>query len=337
MNIIDKANEVEKIIISKGFNGSVSIVYEDQVIVSKGFGYANFEHDIPNTNKTKFRIASITKQFTACAILQLQEKGLLDVNDTIDHYISDFPNGDQITIHHLLTHTSGISNFELEADFYEVIHSESVQDAAINLFKHLPLQFEPGTQFSYSVSGYLLLGQIIENLSGMAYEDYLKKYIFDPLKMNASGFDHASTIVKGRASGYEIEDGTIKNTPFFDMRIAGAGGGLYSSIEDLCTFNNALLSGNIISQTSLNLMFKDQFSISEEDYSGYGIFLETSKHMGKSRRKYYHAGGGIGVRSMNIYLPDDHLRITMVSNVNDRSTFNSTLGEIESALVLPIE
>lgn len=328
-----KVYKIKKIIKENKFNGVVSIAHGSKLILSKGFGKANFEHDVSNTTKTRFRIASITKQFTASAILQLYDKGLINLEDTVDKYITDYPKGNKITIHHLLTHTSGISNFELEYDFYDVLHAESTLDALIDLFKYQPLQFEPGTQFSYSISGYLLLGYIIEDVTKMKYEDYLKKYIFEPLNMTNSGFDYHQDIVKRRANGYVIKDGVLKNADFIDMRIAGAGGGLYSNVEDLYIFNNALKSGKIISHNSVDLMFKNQFKIADGVHSGYGIFLQLGDLFGKNRHKQYHTGGGIGVRSINTFLPDDKLQIIMISNINDRDTFDTIKNEIERILL----
>ncbi len=329
----EKVRELWDIIQESGFNGVVSIEYDGKPLLSEGFGLANFEHHVPNTTKTRFRIASITKQFTAMAILQLFDRGLLNPQDHIKERLPDFPNGDRITVHQLLTHTSGIPNFDLEMDFYDVLHAESVEDALIDLFKDKPLQFEPGTQFAYSVSGFLVLGKIIETISELSYEEYLKQFIFEPLGMGNSGFDHWQRIVEGRANPYEIRDGKIVNADFIDMRIAGAGGGLYSTIEDLQRFNRAIKYGEIISPESVELMFGNQFTIEEGAYCGYGIFLQYDDHFGKKRRRQYHAGGGPGVRSMNIYLPDDHLAITMVSNVNDRETFGRINHEIERILL----
>lgn len=329
----DVAGKLKKIISNSNFNGVIRIEYNSEPIISEGYGYANFEHNVHNKPNTKFRIASITKQFTAAAILQMHDKNLLKLEDTINTYIPDYPNGSQITVHHLLTHSSGISNFELEYDFYNVLHADSFQDALIDLFKYKPLQFEPGSQFSYSISGFLILGYIIELVSKMKYEDYLKEYIFKPLGMHNSGFDHYRDIIKNRASCYEMKDNIIENAETFDMRIAGAGGGLYSTVEDLSIFNHALKSGGIISKKSTELMFNNQLKISDGVYCGYGIILQHTEYFGELRRMNYHPGGGIGVRSFNAYYPDDNIDITAISNVNDKETFNNVINEIESLLL----
>jgi len=329
----EKVRELWDIIHESQFNGVISIEYDTNPLLSEGFGMANFEHQVPNTTKTRFRIASITKQFTAVAILQLVDRGFLKLHDPITLVLPNFPNGDQITIHHILTHTSGIPNFALEMDFYDVLHAESVEDALIDLFMNEPLQFDPGSQFAYSISGFLVLGKIIEKITGISYEEYIRINIFEPLGMLNSGFDHWQQIVEGRANAYEMRNGEIVNADFIDMRIAGAGGGLYSTIEDLHLFNHALKNGDIISPEAVELMFGNQFTIVEGAYCGYGIFLQYDDHFGKKRHRQYHAGGGVGVRSMNIYLPDDKLTITMISNVNDKETFGTITHEIERVLL----
>ena len=171
----DAVKDIENAIRTNKFNGAIRIEYNSEAILSEGYGFANFEHDVLNTPSTKFRIASITKPFTAAAILQLYDKKLLKLDDTIDKYIPDYPRGRDITIHHILTHTSGINDFSLEHDFYDVLHADSMQEALIDLFKYKPLQFEPGKKFSYSISGFLILGYIIEFISKVNYEDYLKE------------------------------------------------------------------------------------------------------------------------------------------------------------------
>lgn len=329
----DKLDLIDQVLKEMSYNGVISVIHNEEILLSNAYGYGNFEHEILLTSKTPMRIASLTKQMTAVAILQLFELSKLDIRDTIKKYIDDYPRGDEITLHHLLTHTSGIANFPLDMDFYPVLNSDSVLDALIDLFKYQPLDFNPGEKFSYSVSGYLVLQYVIEQVSGLSYEAYVKKYIFDPLHMNHSGYDHYRNIIKNRAYPYDYENNVIKNAHFVDMKIAGAGGGLYASLEDLQKFNLALLNNQILSPSSYDRMFAHQFEIAEDVYSGYGIFIQTCEYLGKRRVKAYHAGGGPGVRGMNIFLPDDHLSIIMLSNVNDANTFNSCLHKVESILL----
>jgi CubicO group peptidase (beta-lactamase class C family) len=215
MMLEDRIKKVDQMLHDKAFNGSVLIAYKSKVLWSKGYGFADFELDVPIQPQTKLRIASITKTITAVAIMQLIEKELLRLDDPLSKFIPDYPNGEKITVKHLLTHSSGIRNFELDMDFYEIEHASSFSEKLIDLFKYEPLQFAPGTVFSYSVSGYFLLGYMIERVTGLSYTEYLKLNIFEPLHMENSGFDDAHQIIKGRAKNYEMEGSILRNSHFF--------------------------------------------------------------------------------------------------------------------------
>jgi len=163
------------------FSGSILIAKEGRILLSKGYGMANLEHDVPNAPQTIFRLGSVTKQFTSMAIMQLREKGRLDVDDPIAKYLPTYPNGEEITIHHLLTHTSGIPDFGEFPDLQKTIMIPSPVEKTIQRFKDKPLEFTPGEKFKYSNSGYILLGYIIEKVCGTSYEEFLKENVFQPL------------------------------------------------------------------------------------------------------------------------------------------------------------
>ncbi len=238
------------------FSGSVLIAHDGKIILKKGYGKANHEFDADNNSKTKFRIGSLTKQFTAMSIMILAEKKQLDVNDTISKYIPDYPDGNKIKIVHLLTHTSGIPDhtelpcFNKERRVYqqELLNT-------INTFKNLPLQFSPGEKFKYSNSGYILLGYIIEKISGISFQDFVKTHIFKPLKMDDSGFEVSDRIIKFKASGYKLIDGKIVKAAYRNISNAHASGALYSTIEDLYLWDRALYTDSLISYDSLKKMF----------------------------------------------------------------------------------
>jgi CubicO group peptidase (beta-lactamase class C family) len=217
------------------FSGSILIARDGRVLVSQGYGMANLEHEVPNTPQTKFRLGSITKQFTAMAILILQERGKLAVQDKIKKYLPDAPKAwDEITIHHLLTHTSGIPNYTENLDFLRTLPVRVTLKELIAKFKDKPLDFKPGDKFKYSNSGYILLGQIIENASGENYPRFMNETIFAPLKMTDTGYDNALPIIKHRAAGYTRRLGfAITNCDYIDMSIPHAAGALYSTVEDL--------------------------------------------------------------------------------------------------------
>ncbi len=256
---------------ARSFSGSVLIAQGENILVSRGYGMANLEHDVPNTPMTKFRLGSITKQFTAMAILMLQEQGQLNVQDPVCDYMPNCPEAWQsITIHHLLTHSSGIPNHTDFPDFEEMMVSGSTVGGMINTFRDKPLHFTPGTKFSYSNSGYILLGHIIEQSAGNpSYAAYVSENIFQPLKMMNTGYDQNSLVLSDRASGYvRIDPNTLGNAEYIEMSVPHAAGALYSTVEDLYFWDRALYTEALVSQSSLNVMFTP-----DKDEYGYGWYI----------------------------------------------------------------
>ena len=301
------------------FMGSILVAREGKVLISKGYGMANLELDVPNTPQTKFRLASVTKQFTAMAILQLQQQGKLNVQDPICKYIRDCPEAWQpITIHHLLTHTSGIHDY-WDAPDVEDFEKKSVSPIQIiDRFRDLPLDFEPGESLYYSNSGYALLGYIIEKVSGQPYAIFLENNIFEPLQMADTGYDNNRMVIKNRASGYAS---TAANAEYIDMSVAYAGGGLYSTVEDLFRWDQALYTDKLLSKPLRDEMFTPFVSLvgSELGY-GYGWFI------GKQFNHQGVAGWGNmeGVRTAIDRYPDDQVTIIVLSNFENTSTGDIT-------------
>ena len=290
------------------FSGSILIARKGIILLSKGYGMANYENDVPNISETKFRLGSITKQFTATSIMQLEEKGLLNVNDPISKYLPDYPNGEKITIHHLLTHTSGIPNFTSFPEYRETMILPSPVEKIIERFKYKPLEFTPGEKFSYSNSGYILLGYIIEKISGKSYEDYLRENIFQPLNMMNTGYDHHRPLIKHRASGYVLGINGLVNADYIDMSVPYASGGLYSTVEDLYLWDKALYTEKLVSKSSLDKMFTPF----KEDY-GYGWFI-----IKQFNRKLITHGGIInGFYGYISRYVDDEVCIIVLSNIEN--------------------
>src|SRR5262245_16058949 len=231
----------------KGFNGSILIARQGKVLVSKGYGMANYEFDVPNTPQTKFHIASISKSITAAAILLLEERGLLSVNDALSKYIPDYPNGQAITIHHLLIHTSGIPNVNGFPDYDAKSKFPQTLDSVIQMFKNSPLLFKPGERYNYSNSEYNLLAFIIEKVSGRTFSDFLKVNIFDPLGMQDTAPDSGpGPIVRNLAAGYSPAGlDELENSSFLDWSIKTGNGSLYSTTEDLYKWDRALYTEKI--------------------------------------------------------------------------------------------
>ena len=230
----DKAAKIDELIglyaAYEGFNGSVLVAHEGEIIYKNSFGKANMEWDIANQIDTKFQIASVTKTFTSMLIMQLVAETKLDLNEPISSYLPDYPknNGEKITIHHLLTHSSGMGRDPSKED-----KPQNRPKEMVNQFAEAPLQFTPGDRFEYSNSGYTLLGYIIETITGQTYEEVLKEKIFTPLSMENSGYYRQRPLIKNMASGYFKGFGDYFNAEDTDESTAYAAGAIYSTVEDL--------------------------------------------------------------------------------------------------------
>ncbi|MCR8630093.1 serine hydrolase domain-containing protein [Paenibacillus radicis (ex Xue et al. 2023)] len=236
-------------------NGSILIACNEKIIMSKGFGIANWEHKVPNTSTTKFPIGSITKGFTAMSIFQLHEKKNLNINDFVGKYLPYYPNGDRISIFHCLTNTSGIPNYTSFPDFWShKMRLPSTLEKLINSFKASELDFEPGSRFGYSNSGYALLTAIIETVSGMPYSSYIKDQICLPLGMYNTGCDDGVKLVSDIASGYSFYEEPIRPA-YTDMSFPLGAYGLYSTTEDLFIWDKALTTSRLLNNELMDRMF----------------------------------------------------------------------------------
>ena len=230
------------------FTGSVLVSENGKVIYKKGFGFANRTTNTPNQPDTRHRLASVTKQFTAMAIMQLAAEGKLSLHAPITTYLPSYPakTGNQISIHHLLTHTSGIPNYTSFENDRDIMGKSMTPSEIVQLFSGSALEFTPGAQFAYSNSGYLLLGHIIETVTGKSYAQVLQDRIFTPLKMNDSGYDRANDLAKNKAVGYDQTGSDFHVSQFIDMSIPHAAGALYSSVEDMHLWNEALYTEKLL-------------------------------------------------------------------------------------------
>src|SRR5438128_9413892 len=236
----DKAGKIEQLMSLHDkygqFNGAVMVVDHGQMIYKKGFGLANMEWNIPNTPGTKFRLGSITKQFTATLVLQLVEQGKIKLDGKLSDYLPDYrkDTGAKVTIHNLLSHTSGIPSYtSLPGFFQNVSRNPFAVNDFIKTYATGDLESEPGTKFAYSNSGYFLLAAILESVAGKPYEQVLKENIFDPLDMKNTGYEHWASIIGNRATGYSRTPRGYETAPYLDMSIPYAAGSLYSTVEDL--------------------------------------------------------------------------------------------------------
>lgn len=291
------------------FRGSILVARDGKAIVSRSYGIANFEDAVPNARQTKYHLASITKTFTAAAIVMLQERGKLNVQDSVCKYVAECPAAWQpVTIHHLLTMSSGVPNF---TDFPDWLQTRAVASnfaETIARFKDKPLDFQPGEKYNYSNSGYVLLASIIEKLSGKTYEGFLRENIFAPLGMTNTGFDDNKIVIKNRAIGYAREGIRLVRAPYLSTSIVKGAGGLYSTVDDLFLWDQALYAEKLLSKKSLDAMF----TIYSGDFS-YG--WHNDKHF--NRRRAFYAGVQIGFKpSIDRYL-DDKVTVILLTNSDD--------------------
>lgn len=294
-----------------GFSGSMLVAKDGQPIVSKGYGMASIELAVPNTPQTVFRLGSITKQFTAMAIMILQERGKLRVSDPICRYLAECPDAWQpLTIRHLLTHTSGIPSYTSLPDFAKTAVLPASAAEMVSRFRDKPLEFAPGEKFVYSNSGYYLLGLIIERASGMPYADFLQLSIFTPLEMKQTGYDVSSRIIKNRAAGYARKAGETVNAAYMDMTVPYAAGALYSTTEDLLRWDQALYTDALVSQTSLDEIFTPE-------KNGYAYGWIVGRRF--DRQVIAHGGGIYGFASQIARFPADRVTVIVLSNVEGAS------------------
>jgi len=234
------------------FNGTVLVVSKGKVVFSKGYGFKNVKDSTYNDINTIYQLGSVTKQFTAAIILQLQEQKKLSVQDKLSKYYPDYPQGDKITIENLLTHTSGIFNYTNSREFMSNgATRSSTEEKMVALFKDKPLDFEPGSKWSYSNSGYSLLGYIIEKVTGKPYEQVVRERIFNPLHMSHSGFDFTHLKSKDKANGYTAYTEAFKQpAAIVDSSVSFAAGAIYSTVNDLWKWHKGLLANKIIKAAS---------------------------------------------------------------------------------------
>jgi len=329
---VDKLDKLIRAYAEYGkFNGSVLVTEKGKVIYKKGFGLADMEWNIPNQPDTKHRLGSITKQFTSMLIMQLVEQGKLKLDVPISAYLPDYPkkNGDVITIHHLLTHSSGIPNMTSFPGFFKNISRNSYSPVQlVNLFADSTLQFKPGERFAYSNSGYILLGYIIEKVTGKSYEQVLQENIFTPLKMNNTGYDHNRPLLKNRANGYEKRGRSYVNANFIDMSVPYAAGALYSTVEDLSLWDQALYGNQLLRKENMDLLFTKHIS-SDGGHYGYGWDIGEMR-LGNTAARIETIGHGGGIDGFNTQLTrisSDKSFIVLLNN-----TGGAPLNEMTNAI-----
>jgi CubicO group peptidase (beta-lactamase class C family) len=302
------------------FNGSALVAKNGVILLNKGYGYRNATDKVANNEQTIFQLGSVTKQFTSAVILKLQEEKKLSVSDKLSKYFPGYPKGDSITIEQLLTHTSGIYNYTNDGKFManEVTKSAN-REMMMALFKDKPLDFSPGSSWSYSNSGYSLLGYIIEAVTKKPYEQAVRKYIFTPLKMTHSGFDFTHLKSNEKAIGYfKLNDKEKVEAPIVDSSVSFSAGAIYSTIGDLYLWHKALQKNSILSREQ-----QEKAYTPVKNRYGYGWSIDSIE----GKRRVSHGGGIHGFITTIARVPEDDICIVLLSNAS-----NTTVGEISKSI-----
>ncbi|KEK22285.1 serine hydrolase domain-containing protein [Bacillus gaemokensis] len=310
---INENAELDQYLQSKNFSGTAVVVKNGKVLLNKGYGLANREKNIQNNSATTFYIGSISKAFVATAVMQLKDQNKIQTEDTIAKYIPDFPQGGGIKLVHLLTHTSGIPEYEAGSD--DISHEELLK--RIGQQKRL---FNPGEKWKYSDSNYSILGYIVEKVSGQPLEEYIKQHIFDVVGMKNSGFGTELEKTKYPSTGYKIVNNDMTVPAIPSMSQLYGNGDIYTSANDLYLFNEALFSGKLISKESYDQMF----TAFKKDY-GFGWYVNPGSYSNHGVMPGWNCLNGFS-RSGNVY-------VVLLSNIqNNIKSFGSVNNDIYTML-----
>ena len=302
------------------FSGAVLVARDGRILLDQGYGLANREWNIPNDGDVKFRLGSLSKQFTAVAVMLLNQQGKLDLDAPIKTWLPDAPAAwDAITPRHLLSHTAGVPNFTAFSDFEAQKTRPATMSQLIARFRDRPLDFAPGSRFAYSNSGYVLLSAIIEAASGQTYADFVAANLFHPMGMSDSGYDRHDVILPRRASGYAPGADGVVNADYVDMSIPTGAGALYSTTHDLLKWEQGLFGGRVLNAQSMT-------ALTTPARNGYAMGLMVSEADGK--RLVWHNGAIEGFNTYMAYDPGDRTAVIVLGNLNGEAP-----GKLGAALV----
>lgn len=312
---------------------TVLIAQDDKVIYQKAFGMANLELNVPMKPENVLELASITKQFTGVSILMLMEQGKLSLEDPLSKFITDYPKGNEITIHHLLIHTSGIKSYTNVPKFMQLARNDMKPLEIVNNFKDLPMDFAPGERYAYNNSAYILLGYIIEQVSEMSYEDYIQKHIFDKLGMKNSYYGSRNRVIPNRASGYQLLNDSFQNAEYLSMTIPYAAGSLMSTVNDMFLWNKAIHHNALISEKSKQLAFTN-YTLNNGEPINYGYGWGINELAGYTSLE--HTGGIFGFTTSGIYIPEKNIYSIVLTNNDHNSPESINLKATAVVLGKPI-
>lgn len=314
---------VQRRVAAHEFSGAVLVAQRGMPLFDRAYGLANHEWEIANTPATRFRIGSITKQFTAVSILLLEERGKLKLTDRVSQHVPDTPAAwSKITLLHLLTHSSGLTNVTELPEFMLWKNSPATVTQMVARFSDLPLDFEPGSRPRYSNSNYLVLGLIVERLSGQRYGEFLREHVLDPLGLEDSGLDSNLTILPRRATGYGYRNGQYLNAPYSDMSVPHGAGAMYSTTHDLWRWAEGVYVDKLLTPASRARMLAPAMD-------GYALGVRVYEQRG--RKVIEHGGAIAGFSSALRYYPDDGVTVVVLSNLG-RSITAELSSELSSVL-----
>ena len=311
--LVKKIDEVMTEVYKPGQPGAAIIVRKDgRTILRKGYGTADLELGVAVDPDMIFRLGSITKQFTAVSILILAEQGKIGLGDEITKFLPDYPTqGRKITVEHLLTHTSGIQSYTDMPEWLSLWRKDFSVKELIDLFKDKPMQFEPGERWAYNNSAYVLLGAIIEKVSGESYEKFVDGHIFKPLGMKSSCYGNTERIIPRRIPGYQMGQGGFINAPYLSMSQPYAAGSLLSNVDDLAVWSDAVFSGKLLKKEWLDKAFTPyKLKNGESTGYGYGWFIWDER----GHRSIEHGGGINGFTTYEMTFPGDRFFLAVLTN-----------------------
>ena len=311
---------------------TILVAKQGKTIYRNAFGMANLELQVPMKPENVFELGSITKQFTSVSILMLMEQGKLSLNDKLSKFIENYPKGNEITVHQLLNHTSGIRSYTNMESFRSKARTDLEPMELINVFKDEPMDFEPGSRYEYNNSAYIILGYIIEKLSGMSYEDYIEKNIFQKIGMTNSYYGSKEQMIPNRASGYQPNETGYNNAEYLSMTLPYAGGSLMSTVDDMLKWEQAIHHNTFISKSSTKLAFTNTTTNDGSPiYYGYGFSIDEIN----GTPSIEHGGGIFGYATYGVYVPSEDLYAIVLTNSNGNSPTDITVEIAALALGKP--
>lgn len=311
---------------------SAAVVLDGQIVYSGGAGLADLEQDVPATADTVYRIGSISKPIAATAVMQLVEQGRVKLDEPIQRYVPHFPEkpAGTILVRHILTHTSGIRHYR-DGEMLHAQRHDSLE-SAIGIFRDDPLEFSPGDRFQYSSYAFNLLQGVVEEASGQSFEDYLREHIWQPAGMLATRLERGEQLVPHRARPYDrLKNGEFCNSPYVDLSLKWAGGGMISTVEDLARFDLALENGTLLSPDARQQMVTPQLVVPDRSWNGNDVSMALGWFTAEDdagRTWIWHSGGSIGARTILLRCPQTATAVILLTNCSDSQHVQSSAGKL---------